>query len=38
MEDYRLKFKSFGNMTFLDYVKENKEELDYFLNRCSQNT
>lgn len=38
MDDYRLKFRSFGNMTFLDYVRQNKLEIQYMLNYCSSNT
>lgn len=38
MEDYRLMFKSFGSMSFLDLVKQNKEELNYMLNYYTHNT
>ena len=38
MGDYRLMFKSFGEMSFLMLVKQNKEEIDFMLNYYSSNT
>lgn len=35
MRDYRLKFTSCGKNSFLQLVKENKEELNYFMNKLN---
>lgn len=37
MENYRLQFKSFGKMSFLQLVKENEKLLDYFINKLNTN-